>query len=140
MKNDRPVKMDWLATDPEHAFFFGWGKCYLYTYVTTRPLRLAYFDGSSAAKIDPSGTMDIEDIVIWGKSRPEMIWEEVVRLQALCKWGEQFKLDGFVRYFFDCLHHLAFSLTGLLQDGNELVSTTLSVITEVDPWPRAAKS
>ena len=140
MKNDRPVKMDWLATDPEHAFFFGWGKCYLYTYVTTRPLRLAYFDGSSAAKIDPSGTMDIEDIVIWGKSRPEMIWEEVVRLQELCKWGEQFKLDGFVRYFFDCLHHLAFSLTGLLQDGNELVSITLSVTTEADPWPRAAKS
>ena len=132
--------MDWLATDPEHAFFFGWGKCYLYTYVTTRPLRLAYFDGSSAAKIDPSGTMDIEDIVIWGKSRPEMIWEEVVRLQELCKWGEQFKLDGFVRYFFDCFHHLAFSLTGLLQDGNELVSITLSVTTEADPWPRAAKS
>ena len=92
------MTLDWLATDPEHAFHFCWGKCYFYTYVTTRPLRLAYFDGSSAAKVIPSGTMDTQDIVIWGKIRPDMAWEENVRIQKLCKWGEQFNLDGFVRY------------------------------------------
>jgi len=92
------MKLDWLATDPEHSFLFCWVKCYLYTYVTTRSLRLAYFDGSSAAKIIPSGVMDTQDIVIWGKVRPEMAWEERVRIQELCRWGEQFNLDGFVRY------------------------------------------
>ena len=125
MDNDRPVKTDWLATDPEHAFVFCRGKCHFYTYVTARPLRLAYFDGSSAGKVNPSGAMDTQDIVIWGKVRPDMIWEELLRLQELCKWGEQFKLDGFVRYLFDCFLHLAFSLTVFfLQDGNELVSVT----------------
>ena len=73
-------------------------KCYFYTYVTTRPLRLAYFDGSSAAKVDHSGTMDTQDIVIWGKVRPDLAGEELVRIRELCKWGKQFKLDGFVRY------------------------------------------
>jgi len=66
--------------------------------VTTRPLRLAYFDGSSAAKEMHYGTMDTQDIVIWGKVRPEMGRSEEVRIQELCKWGEQFNLDGFVRY------------------------------------------
>ena len=89
---------DWLATDPEHAFLFCWGKCYLYTYVTTRSLRLAYFDGSSAAKVTSSGAMDSQDITIWGKVRPDMARNERVRIEELCKWGEKFKLDGFVRY------------------------------------------
>ena len=69
--------------------------------MTTRPLRLAYFDGSSASKVVGSGIMDTQDIVIWGKVRPDMAWNESVRIQELCKWGEQFKLDGFVRYLFD---------------------------------------
>ena len=92
------MKLDWLAVDPEHSFFFCREKCRLRTYVTTRPLRLAYFDGSSAAKVMFSGTLDSQDIMIWGKTRPDMTWNELVRIQELCKWGEQFKLDGFVRY------------------------------------------
>jgi len=95
------MKLDWVATDPEHSFIFCWGECHLYTYVTTRPLRLAYFDGSSASKVVGSGIMDTQDIVIWGKVRPDMIWNERVRIQELCKWGEQFNLDGFVRYRFN---------------------------------------
>ena len=96
--NDRPTTLDWLATDPEHSFIFCWGKCYLYTYVATRPLRLAYFDGSSAIKMTGSGVMDSQDIVIWGKVRPDKTWDELVRIEKLCKWGKQFELDGFVRY------------------------------------------
>lgn len=92
------MTLDWLATDPEHSFIFGHGKCRLYTYATTRSLRLAYFDGSSAAKVTPSGAMDSQDIVIWGKVRPNMARNERVRIKELCKWGEKFKLDGFVRY------------------------------------------
>ena len=41
--------------------------------------------------------MDSQDIVIWGEVRPDMTWNELVRIQELCKWGEQFRLDGFVR-------------------------------------------
>ena len=92
------MELDWLAADPEHAYIFCRGKCYLYTYMTTRSLRLVYFDGSSAAKVDPSGAMDTQDIVIWGKIHPDMAGEELIRIRELCKWGEQFQLDGFVRY------------------------------------------
>ena len=102
------MKLDWLATDPEHSFVFCRGKCYFYTYVTTRPLRLAYFDGSSAINSNSSGgTLDTQDIVIWGKVRPDMTTNELVRIRELCRWGEQFKLDGFVRYRFDCFPRLA---------------------------------
>ena len=96
--------------------------------MTTRQLRLAYFDGSSAAKVIPSGTLDTQDIVIWGKVRPDMAWNENGRIKKLCKWGEQFGLDGFVRYSFNRFPRMAFSLTGLfLQDGDGLVSVTLFV-------------
>ena len=93
---DRPITLDWLAIDPEHSIVFCGSKCYLYTYVTTRTLRLVYFDGSSAAKIMYSGVS--QDIVIWGKVRPDMNHNEGVLIQELCRWGRQFKLDGFVRY------------------------------------------
>ena len=77
--------------------------------MATRPLRLAYFDGSSASNVKSSGVMDAQDIVIWGKVRPDMTSDEFVRIRELCKWGEQFKLDGFLRYWFiDCFPHLAF--------------------------------
>ena len=89
--------------------------------------------------------MDTQDIVLWGKVRPEMTWNELARIRELCKWGEQFGLDGFVRYWFDYFLHLAASLTGIfLQDVNGLVSITLLVgntsqlINEISPY--AAKS
>ena len=105
------MKIDWLATDPEHSLIFCRGKCYLYTYVTTRPLRLVYFDGLSAVKPASIGALGTQDIVIWGKVRPDMAWNELLRVRELCKWGEQFKLDGFVRYRSGCFPHLEFSLT-----------------------------
>ena len=73
--------------------------------------------------------MDTQDIVIWGKVRPDMLWEELVRIRELCKWGEQFNIDGFVRYSFDYYFpHLPSPLMALLlQDGNELVSIALLV-------------
>ena len=46
--------------------------------------------------------MDTQDIAIWGKVRRDMGWNEKVRIEELCKWGEEFKLDGFVRYGFGC--------------------------------------
>ena len=115
--DDRPVTLDWLATDPEHSIVFCRSKCYIYTYVTTRTLRLVYFDGSSAAKVASSGVMDAQDIVIWGKVRPDMNRNERVRIQELCKWGRQFKLDGFVRYPSEPLPFLDFSTHQVLCSG-----------------------
>jgi len=80
------MELEWLATDPEHAFYFCLGMCHLDTYVTTRTLRLAYFDGPSAAKMMESSVMDTQDIVIWGKVRPDMAMNEPVRIRELCKW------------------------------------------------------
>ena len=62
------MKLDWLAIDPESSFPFCCQKGYLNTYVTTRPLRPAYFDGSSAANVAFPGTMDGQEIVMRGKS------------------------------------------------------------------------
>ena len=96
--------------------------------MTTRSLRLAYFDGSSAAKVSFSGAMDIEDIVIWGEVRPDMTWNESVRIEELCNWGEKFRLDGFVRYRFGCFPLLDVVAHGALhQDGDGLVSIALLI-------------
>ena len=86
--------LDWLATDPEHSLIFRRSECYLYTYVTIRALRLAYFDGSSAAKVGSFGVMDTQDIVIWGKVRPDMSHSEHIHIQELCKWGESLNWTG----------------------------------------------
>lgn len=96
------MKIDWLATDPEHSLIICGEKWYLYTYVTTRPLRLVYFDGLSAANSASSGALGTQDILLWGKVRPDMASNELLRVRKLCKWGEQFELDGFLRYRFSC--------------------------------------
>ena len=65
--------------------------------MVTRPLRLVYFDGASAANVI-SGALDSQDIVLWGKARPDKVWDDDARIKELCEWGERFELDGFVRY------------------------------------------
>jgi hypothetical protein len=64
-----------------------------------------------------SGAMDAQDLLIWGKARPDMIWNEEGRIQELCKWGEQFKLDGFVRYRFHYFRSLDVFTHGALPPG-----------------------
>ena len=73
--------------------------------ITNRPLKVLYFDGSSAAKF-LGGPMDSQDVLIWGEVKPEWIYEEQKRLDSLCAWGKQYEIDGFVRYvsfFFEVL-------------------------------------
>ena len=105
------MALDWLATDPEHSFTFCRQRCHLYTYVTTRPLRLAYFDGSSASNATAFGAMDSQEIVLLGKVPSDKTRNDDTRILELCRWGEQFNLDGVVRYWFDYLPRLTFSLT-----------------------------
>lgn len=100
-RKEIPHRPGWVATDPEHASLFclsmeGQG-CWQLTLMTTRPLNILYFDGSSAAKM-PGGTMDSQDVVAWGRVRLECLPHEVQRIHDLCKWGKKYHLDGFVRY------------------------------------------
>ena len=65
---------------------------------------------------------------MWGKVRSDITQDDYTRIRELCKWGEKFSLDGFLRYWSHRFPCLALSLTGLfLQDGDGLVGTSLFV-------------
>ncbi|KAG6853285.1 hypothetical protein C0991_005507 [Blastosporella zonata] len=102
-----PTVPEWLATDPEHSYPFcqGLRECWHHTFVTTRPLKILYFDGSSAAKM-LGGSMDSQDIVLWGAVKHERMCQERRRIDELCAWGKQYGLDGFARmeYDFEVMH------------------------------------
>ncbi|QRV81965.1 hypothetical protein RhiJN_09980 [Ceratobasidium sp. AG-Ba] len=93
-----PTTAEWLAFDPEHAVLFARGvDSRLFTYVTTRPLRVVYFDGSSAAKLS-SGSADTQHFLAWGAPGNDTIFENERRIIGdLCKWGKGFGIDGYVR-------------------------------------------
>jgi hypothetical protein len=102
-----PNSSEWTATDPEHSYSFCfWGEdfkeCWHLTLITNRPLKVLYFDGSSAAKF-LGGSMDSQDVLLWGEVKPDWMYEERKRLDSLCEWGKQYGIDGFVRcVFFFC--------------------------------------
>ncbi|KAG2050761.1 hypothetical protein BDR06DRAFT_959929 [Suillus hirtellus] len=95
-----PTALDWVAVEPEHSTFFCRGTietgCWLLTLAVTRPMKVLYFDGNSAAKL-PEGTMDTQDLVAWSEMKPERVWSEEQRIKDLCKWGEKYGVNGFVR-------------------------------------------
>lgn len=92
-----PTKGEWLAFDPEHAADFSRGPTSrLFTFVTTRPLRILYFDGSSAAKL-PTGGLDTQDLLVKGVIGNNTMWEELGRLEGFCEWGRKARIDGYVR-------------------------------------------
>ena len=106
--SELPPGPEWLATAPEHSYIFchnGFQAdevkrgCWQLTLTTTRPLKVVYFDGSSAAKI-PYGSMDTEDLLAWGVTIPDNAFDERQRVENLCKWGKKLDVDGFVRYNF----------------------------------------
>ncbi|KAI0063263.1 hypothetical protein BV25DRAFT_408727 [Artomyces pyxidatus] len=94
-----PTGHEWLAFDFEHSYMFCLAQCYVISYMVTRDLRLAYLDGVSAANLR-SGTYDTQDILIWGKPRPDKVMAEQERITGICEWGKQYGLDGFVRMEF----------------------------------------
>ncbi|KAA1470244.1 hypothetical protein DENSPDRAFT_774482 [Dentipellis sp. KUC8613] len=124
-----PTRPEWLAFDIEHSYIFGQEECYVYTFITTRPLRLAYFDGVSAGKL-LTGTLDTQDLLIWGRARPDKWREEGERITKLCEWGRPFGLDGFVRMEF----HFELLLCDFSQ-GLKVVSVD-SLIPLIDDVPR----
>ncbi|KAF7313442.1 RRM domain-containing protein [Mycena chlorophos] len=98
-----PLSAEWTALDPEFSHLYCRGApkpCWLLTLVTTRPLQVLYFDGSSAAKsTEINGTLDTQDLLSWGAvlpGREDEEWE-YPRLQALAKWGQENGFDAFLR-------------------------------------------
>ncbi|KAI6144187.1 hypothetical protein BKA82DRAFT_4175242 [Pisolithus tinctorius] len=75
-----PPGPEWTATDPEHSILFcrntnGEDGCWHLTLVTTRPLKRYH---------------------CVGKVQPDWAYEERDRIEALCEWGREYDVDGFV--------------------------------------------
>ena len=66
--------------------------------MTTRDVKLLYFDGNSAA--NEYGMMDTADLIAWGEIRPDKSNSEYERIVALCEWAKPRGLDGFIRMEF----------------------------------------
>src|SRR5258708_1571309 len=140
--NRVPDVPEWFAFDFEHGYLFCVSPCYVISLQAKRDLRLLYLDGSSAAKMN-DGPMDSQDIVAWGKPRPEKFFAELERIDALCEWGKPYGLDGFVRMEF----HLCVSAAAeciiisrliILYHSEAMicnVSDTLEVVTLLDLLP-----
>ncbi|KAJ7573487.1 hypothetical protein C8J56DRAFT_1008252 [Mycena floridula] len=71
-----PTRPDWLATDPEHSLL------------------------SASNMLD--GSLDSQDLIIWGRTMPEKWMEERERINRLCSWGKRFGIDGFVSEIMHC--------------------------------------
>lgn len=99
-----PTIPEWTATDPEHSILFCRGAsdtgCWHLTLAATRPLKVLYFDGTSAANTK-DGTLDTQDIIAWGELKPDWWMHEQQRLEDLCKWGAPYGVDGYVRMEMD---------------------------------------
>ena len=91
-----PDPPEWLAFDFEFSYLFCRQSCSVVTLQAKRDLRLVYFDGSSAMKLN-DGPLDSQDVILWGRPRPDKTCSEFERIKALCDWGRLFGLDGFVR-------------------------------------------
>ncbi|KAG9314922.1 hypothetical protein JVU11DRAFT_4030 [Chiua virens] len=107
-RNELPPGPEWVATDPEHSHLFCREKrnydarqgCWQLSLATTRPLKVVYFDGSSAVKL-PYGSLDTQDLIAWGKSDSDNPFDDWTRIVDLCEWGKNFSVDGFVRMEMD---------------------------------------
>ncbi|KAJ7351437.1 hypothetical protein DFH08DRAFT_992919 [Mycena albidolilacea] len=71
------------------------------TLVTTRLLKVLYFDGTSGAKMK-DGPLDAQDLIIWGEVAPTCSLDERARINDLCAWGKGLEIDGYVREVMLC--------------------------------------
>ncbi|KAG2349970.1 hypothetical protein BDR05DRAFT_923899 [Suillus weaverae] len=95
-----PTALNWVAVEPDHSMIFCRGPvetgCWHLTLAVTKPMKVLYFDGNSAAKL-PEGTMDTQDLVAWSEMKPKWVNNEEQRIKDLCKWGQKYGVNGFVR-------------------------------------------
>ncbi|KAJ7128724.1 hypothetical protein C8R44DRAFT_563640, partial [Mycena epipterygia] len=149
--NAIPALPGWTATDPEHAFTFckdsainngSIAGCWQLTFVTTRPLRVLYFDGSSGAKME-NGPMDAQDLLLWGRVDPARRMDERERINELCAWGKDLGIDGYVRMemdfevmlcdFFNGVELLSADYLSAWMEGSGAPSPSRSIRTISDP-------
>ena len=141
--NQLPDVPEWFAFDFEHAYLFGVSPSYVISWQVKRDLRLLYFDGSSAAKMD-DGPIESQDIVAWGKPRPDKLFAERERIDALCEWGNSYGLDGFIRMEFhlcafpmiECIVLLKLIIVYYSEAMICDVSDSLEVITHLELLPK----
>ncbi|KAG9314908.1 hypothetical protein JVU11DRAFT_4016 [Chiua virens] len=99
-----PQGPEWTSLDAEHAYYFcqdrtyypSQDRCWYFTLVATRPLNIVYFDGYSAAKMD-YGSLDTQDLLVWGESSKENMWDETGRIERLCEWAVDLGVDALIR-------------------------------------------
>ncbi|KZP03670.1 hypothetical protein FIBSPDRAFT_844726 [Athelia psychrophila] len=102
-----PQSPEWFAFDPEMShtiMVLRSGPTYLTTYRTTKPVRVLYFDGMSAA-LGGLGWMDTQEVLLRGAGAKGTSWEkdeirwmdDYDRAQKLCKWASSRNIEGFVR-------------------------------------------
>ncbi|KAG1883325.1 hypothetical protein F4604DRAFT_284490 [Suillus subluteus] len=95
-----PTALDWVSVEPDHSLIFCRGSietgCWHLTLTVTRPMKVLYFDGNSAANL-PEGTLDTQDLVAWSEMKPDWVNHEKQRIMDLCKWGQKYGVNGFVR-------------------------------------------
>lgn len=100
--NQIPNQPQWTALEVEHSYILCGMEhpetlgCWHLTLAVTSPLRVLYFDGSSAAKMQ-GGSMDSQDLVAWGKIQPKRYFDEWDRILDLCAWAKDRNIHGFVR-------------------------------------------
>lgn len=66
------------------------------TFAVKRELNVVYFDGSSASN-SVMGHQDSQDLVIYGKVRPDKVLAEWERIVELCDWASKFDIDAIIR-------------------------------------------
>ncbi|KAJ4480071.1 hypothetical protein J3R30DRAFT_3873763, partial [Lentinula aciculospora] len=98
-----PATPEWTALDFELSTLYCGllstdnKACWHLTLVVERPLKILHFDGYSGLKLPGSGTLDSQDILAWGKVVPDRYQDEPQRIVDLCRWGQRFAIDGFMR-------------------------------------------
>ncbi|KAJ3819478.1 hypothetical protein F5880DRAFT_1489604 [Lentinula raphanica] len=101
-----PPSPEWLAFDPEMSYAVMAtkipGPTYMYTYRTTRPAKILYFNGMSAAWGE--GWLDTQYTVITGMGKTNgsrnndvSLWDDYGRAKGLCEWGQHRGFEGIVR-------------------------------------------
>ncbi|KAJ7859772.1 hypothetical protein B0H14DRAFT_2745952 [Mycena olivaceomarginata] len=96
-----PTSPEWTATDPEHSYHF----CSEAVPGGARNGGRVLASLPSHAANMKDGTLDAQDLLLWGKVDPE-------RIKDMCAWGKELGIDGYVREVMLCDFH----------DGVELVS------------------
>ncbi|PVF97657.1 hypothetical protein CPB86DRAFT_785604 [Serendipita vermifera] len=124
-----PLIPEWLAFNIEHSYLVCYPpECWMHTFEVEEELKVVYFDGSSGAN-SIWGHQDTQDVVLWGKPRPDKNRAERERIVKLCQWAQPFGLDAIIRMepgfevmlcdftkikAISNLHLMSYNLTGFL--------------------------